>query len=173
MISLAFEDTVKKGTRFDRGALRSLAKHPDMGPNAPLVYIYSLSSSEPAIPYPKAQGRTIYIGETQRETGSWQRFPAHFSASLSGGLSTLISHTLSVYYHCGHALTLRIFKVAEGWSTKDAERVLLRSYLHAFGAYPLGQGGTGKSNTPSEVARLFSEQQDAHNSCAELLGGAL
>ena len=173
MISLAFEQTIQDGTQFNRTALRTLSKHPDMGVSAPLVYIYTLSPSEPAIPYPRAPGRTIYIGETQRDTGSWQRFPAHFSGSLSSGLSTLINHTLSVYYHSGRAMKLRIFMVADGVTTKDAERVLLRAHLHAFGAYPLGQGGTGKSNTPSEVARLFSEQENIHRSCVELLGGAL
>ena len=113
-------------------------------------------------------GRTVYIGETCRETGSWRRFPAHFSPSLEEGLSTLINHTLSTYYHSGTALNLRVFRVLDGRSTKEAERIMLRAHLHAFGAYPLGQGGTGKDNTPKEVSRLFSEQRELHESCLEL-----
>lgn len=173
MISPVFERTIKHGTSFDRAALNSLATHSEMGANAPLVYIYSLAHGEPSIPYPRGAGRTIYIGETQRETGSWRRFPAHFSASLTGGLSTLINHTLSVYYHSGRALHLRVFKVTDGRATDEAERVMLRAHLHTFGAYPLGQGGTGKSNTPSEVSRLFLEQEELYSRCAELFGSAL
>ncbi|KAF2391712.1 hypothetical protein [Pseudomonas frederiksbergensis] len=170
MITLLFECIIKKGTSCDRAFLNSLAKNPLMGNDAPLVYIYALGSTEPSIPYPKAIGRTIYIGETQRKSGSWRRFPAHFSGSLTGGVSTQINHTLSIYYHAGVALHLRIFKVNDGHATTEAERVLLRSHLHTFGAYPLGQGGTGKSNTPSEVSRLFIAQKELHISCAELFG---
>lgn len=173
MISQIFEARIQQDTSFDRAALNSLAKHPEMGANSPLVYIYSLTPDAPFIPYPKGPGRTVYIGETQRETGSWRRFPAHFSASLTEGLSTLINHTLSIYYHAGTALHLRIFKVTDGRATTEAERILLRAHLHSFGAYPLGQGGTGKDNTPSEISRLFLEQEDLHQHCARLFACAL
>lgn len=144
-----------------------------MGVDAPLVYIYSLAPNEASIPYPKGLGRTIYIGETQRKTGSWRRFPAHFSASLTDGLSTLINHTLSIYYHAGTALHFRVFKVTDGRPTTAAERIMLRAHLHAFGAYPLGQGGTGKDNAPKEVSRLFLEQSELHNYWVGLFGYAL
>lgn len=170
MIEQIFETTIQSGTSFDRSALNGLSTHPQMGVGAPLVYIYSLAPGEPSIPYPRRPGQTIYIGETQRDTGSWRRFPAHFSGSLTGGLSTLINHTLSVYYHTGKALNLRVFNVMDGRATTDAERVMLRAHLYAFGAYPLGQGGTGKSNTPREVSRLFTEQQDLHDLCVGLYG---
>jgi len=139
-----------------------------MGKNSPLVYIYSLAASEPSVPYPKRPGRTIYIGETNRDTGSWQRFPAHFSPKPQQGLSTLINHTLSTYYHAGTPLDLRVFKVVGGKTTKEVERIMLRSHLYAFGAYPLGQGGTGKDNTPEEVYRLYLEQREVHESFVEL-----
>jgi hypothetical protein len=169
-LSQIFEETIQRGTSFDRSALRQLAAHPQMGANAPLVYIYSLAPDAPSIPYPKRPGRTVYIGETQRETGSWQRFPAHFSASLTDGLSTLINHTLSIYYHAGTALRLKIFRVIDGRPTPAAERIILTAHLHAFGAYPLGQGGTGRANTPKEVTSRFLGHEELHTYCVGLFG---
>lgn len=174
MITQILQTRVQKRTGEDRAALSAVvSRHLEMGKNSPLVYIYSLANSEPFVPYPKGPGRTVYIGETCRETGSWRRFPAHFSPSPEKGLSTLINHTLSTYYHSGTALNLRIFKVIDGRSTKDAERIMLRAHLHTFGAYPLGQGGTGKDNTPKEVSRLFLDQRELHESCSELFACAL
>jgi len=174
MITQILQIKVQKETHEDRAALSSaVSKNPDMGKNSPLVYIYSLLDSEPFVPYPRGPGRTIYIGETCRKTGSWRRFPAHFSPSQEEGLSTLINHTLSTYYHSGIALDLRVFKVNDGRSTKEAEKIMLRAHLHTFGAYPLGQGGTGKDNTPKEVSRVFSEQRELHESCSELFACAL
>lgn len=169
MLFEIFNSPIQRDTKFDRLFLNTLAKHHEMGSRAQLVYIYSLGAGEPDIPYPKIPGRTIYIGETQRETGAGLRFRGHISTSLTAGLSTLINHTLSVYYHMGRALHLRVFKVTDGRSTKEAERILLRTHLHVFGASPLGQGGTGKDNTPCEVSRLYLEQQDLHKRCAALL----
>jgi len=174
MITQILQVRVHKETDEDRAALSSaVSTNPEMGANSPLVYIYSLTDSAPCVPYPRGPGRTIYIGETCRETGSWRRFPAHFSPSPEEGLSTLINHTLSTYYHSGEALDLRIFKVNDGRSTKEAERIMLRAHLHRFGACPLGQGGTGKDNTPKEVSRLFSEQRELHEICSELFACAL
>ena len=172
MLIEIFNSPIQRDTQFDRRFLNTLASHQEMGSRAQLVYVYSLGIGEPDIPYPKAPGRTIYIGETQRKTGAGLRFRGHISTSLTEGLSTLINHTLSVYYHMGRALHLRIFKVTDGRSTKDAERVMLRTHFYGFGASPLGQGGTGKDNTPCEVSRLFLEQQELHKHCAGLLGCA-
>lgn len=115
---------VQRNTECDRAFLNTLAHHAEMGSRAQLVYIYSLGAGEPDIPYPRASGRTVYIGETQRQTGAGLRFRGHISTSLTEGLSTLINHALSVYYHLARALHLRVFKVTDGRSTKEAERVL-------------------------------------------------
>jgi hypothetical protein len=170
MLQEVFSSPVQRGTEFDRRFLNTLSRHAEMGALAQLVYIYSLGAGEPEIPYPKAKGRTIYIGETKRRTGAGLRFRGHISTSLTEGLSTLINHTVSVYYHMGRALHLRVLKVTDGRTTKEAERVLLRAHLHMFGSSPLGQGGTGKDNTPCEVARQFLADHDIHTECADLLG---
>ena len=170
MLKQIFASPIQLGTAADRRTLLDLANHEDMGPNAQLVYIYTLGVREPQINYPLALGRTVYIGETKRETGAGIRFGGHISTSLTEGLSTLINHTLSVYYYSGRALELRVFRVTDGRTTKKAERVLLRAHLHGFGAYPIAQGASGKNNTPCEVSRLYGEEMELHNECLALLG---
>ena len=172
MLQEIFSSPLQRDTSFDRRSINTLAKHKEMGASAQLVYVYSLGSGEPDIPYPKKPGRTIYIGQTKRKTGAHLRFRGHISTSLTAGKSTLINHALSVYYHLGRALHLRIFKVTDGRSTAEAESVLLRSHLHLFGSSPLGQGGSGKANTPCEVSRVFGEQENTHKLCAEVLVSA-
>jgi len=160
MLEKILDQNIQSGTSFDKRYLSELANHEKMGPNVPLVYIFSLGPKENDIYYPKGIGKTVYIGETKRELGSGNRFKSHISSSLSEGLSTQINHTLSVYYHQGRELNLRVFVVTNGDSTKSVERILLRSHLHTFGANPMGQGGTGKQNSPKEILRHYSENVD-------------
>lgn len=168
MIEQIYKNTIKIRTENDRKVLLGLVNHSEMGPNAQLVYIYSLAQNESAIPYPLNPGRTVYIGETKRQTGAGKRFGGHISPSLSQGKRTLINHALSVYYHTGKALTLRVFRVTDGRATADAERILLRSHLHNFGAYPIAQGASGGNNTPYEVTRLYEAEKELHESCMKL-----
>lgn len=169
MLAEIYSETIARDTAKDRKALQALAKHTDMGSRVPLVYIYSLAASSQDIPYPRRGGRVVYIGETQRETGSGKRFGHHVSSSLTEGLSTLINHTLSVYYHSGVALRLQIFRVTDGRTTKDAERVLLNCHLLHYGAYPMGQGTSGGDNTPRQVAQRYEKDRELWDECSLLL----
>lgn len=169
MIEKVFQSEIKLGTAQDRRTLLGLAKHSDMGSNAQLVYIFSLGVNEPLIPYPKEAGRVVYIGETKRQTGAGKRFGGHISPSLTEGLSTLTNHTLSVYYHMGKTLFLRVFKVTDGRRPAEAERVLLRAHLYKYGALPIAQGTSGRDNTPKEILRVYNEEQGLYDECIELL----
>ena len=173
MFSRIFEATIQRGTASDRTVLDGLVHHTAMGSKAQLVYVYSLGPDEPSIPYPNRPGKVVYIGETQRETGAGRRFRGHISSSLTSGLSTNINHTLSAYYHSGRQLHLQVFSVTNGRTTKAVERIMLRTHLHNFGAYPLGQGSTGRDNTPVEVSRLYTEEPHLHEQCAKVIGCAL
>ncbi len=168
MIEQIYKTTIQLGAENDRKTLLGLSNHQEMGANAQLVYIYALPNSEPAIPYPLGPGRTVYIGETKRKTGAGKRFGGHISKSLTEGLSTLINHTLSVYYHHGTPLHLCVFRINDGRSTSDAERVLLRSHLHKYGAYPIAQGASGRDNTPCEVRRMYESEKALHDKCIKL-----
>lgn len=169
MLDEIYSETIARNTANDRKALQALSKHSDMGSHAQLVYIYSLTDSSQEIPYPRTGGRVVYIGETQRGTGAGKRFGHHISSSLTEGLSTLINHTLSVYYHSGVALRLRIFRVTDGRTTKSAERVLLNCHLLHYGACPIGQGSSGGYNTPRQVAERYELDRKLWDECSLLL----
>jgi hypothetical protein len=169
MITKIFEEKFQKDAAANRFTVsKRLSDHAQMGVNVPLVYIYSLVGKR-KINYPRKDGKSIYIGETCRQNGSWRRFQPHISKSLAEGLNTQINHSLSIYYHTGEKLNLRIFAVNEGYCRKDIERVLLRSHLWKFGALPIGQGGTGRSNTPQVVMELVNEREQLHDAAARLL----
>lgn len=169
MLVQIYSETIARNTAKDRSTLQALAKHADMGSRAQLVYIYSLTGSSQEIPYPRCSGRVVYIGETQRETGAGKRFGQHISSSLTEGLSTLINHTLSVYYHSGISLRLQVFRVTDGRTTKNAERVLLNCHLLHYGAYPMGQGTSGGDNTPCQIAKRYEQDRELWDECSLLL----
>lgn len=169
MLVEIYSETIARDTVKDRKALQALAKHAEMGSRAQLVYIYSLTDSSHEIPYPRRGGRVVYIGETQRETGAGKRFGHHVSSSLTEGLSTLINHTLSVYYHSGVPLRLQVFRVTDGRTTKSAERVLLNCHLLHYGAYPMGQGTSGGDNTPRQIAQRYEQDRELWDECSLLL----
>jgi hypothetical protein len=99
MLQKLIELNIKLGTEKDKRALSALSNHKEMGANIPIVF--SLGESETSTNYPKESGKVVYIGETEREHGSGQRFKSHSSKNLIEGLSTQINHPLSVYYHLG------------------------------------------------------------------------
>lgn len=168
MLKKIIELNIKKGTDKDKRLLSALSDHKDMGPKVPIVYIFSLGQYEEKINYPKEPGSVVYIGETMRDHGSGLRFKSHISKSLTEGLSTQINHTLSVYYHLDRELNLKVFEVTNEESTKAVEKKLLQSHWHRFGANPIGQGGTGKTNCPKEIQRFFLENENTYNECCEI-----
>jgi hypothetical protein len=159
------EDIVfQEGSESDRGALSAFRNHVEMSAGSHCVYIFSLADSQ--IPYPSQPGSVIYIGEAGRTVApSGGRFTGHISKSLTIGNNYTLNRTVSVYYHGGHKLRLRIFRLDScetAASRKAVERRLIAAHVARFGAQPMGQGTTGPSYTPKAISRLaITPEEDA------------
>ena len=146
----------QEGSRSDRAALSAFRNHVELSAGTHCVYIFSLAELQ--IPYPSQPGSVIYIGEAGRTVGpSGGRFAGHISKSLTIGNNYTLNRTVSVYYHGGHKLQLRIFKLdscetAAGRRTVEGR--LIAAHVARFGAQPMGQGTTGPSYTPKAISRL-------------------
>jgi hypothetical protein len=159
VLEKVFDQVIQIETAEDRNTLVKLVSHEKMGANAKLVYIYSIPENEAPFSYPKADGRAIYIGETMRQDASGKRFGMHLAKSENFGTTSNINHTLTYMYYSNKKLRLRIYHVVSESSTKEAEEILLKYHLGKFAALPLGQGGSGKPNTPEMVTSFLSKNE--------------
>ncbi len=150
---------IQNKTDCDRRNLLGLARDKNLGINANVVYIYSLTDE--AANYPNKSGHVVYIGEAGRSSEpTGKRFAQHISTSITKGRDTGTIYSLSRYYWLGKRIRLQIFLIDSSGDRKKTERELLNAHVKEFGSLPICQGTTGLNYSTTVLSNfVVSEMQ--------------
>ncbi|WP_291570849.1 hypothetical protein [Clostridium sp. UBA4548] len=161
-MNLLLDKVIELNSCNDRDSLLSLGKknikkvaNPFyIGPNLNVIYIYSLVDI--TIPYPKKNGKVLYIGEAKRADATGKRFSQHISNSSSTGSNNNGNYCLNCYYWGGYKLNLKIYDIGNITKSqrKDYESFLIKCHVKKYGSTPIAQGTSGKHYRVSHINEL-------------------